>query len=154
MATNVDTFYCSKDILKMDNTNVSAIIPTYNAAVSLARSINSSLGQTLKPKEIIVINDGSIDHTAQVAKLNSENIIYIEQENQGQGAARKTGLSAAAGKNVAFLDADDYWLPGFLRNCVEFLETHHGAIAVSTGQIIKAWSHKDVVRPLILAKDI
>lgn len=136
----------------MCDESVSVIIPAYNVAVSLGRCIDSALSQTVRPAQIIVINDGSTDHTAQVAKPYGDNIIYIEQENQGQGAARNVGLRVAERKYVAFLDADDYWLPDFLRNCVEFLETHHEAIAVSTGQIIKLWGHEDLVRPPILTK--
>jgi len=120
--------------------------------VSLARSIDSALAQTSGPEEIIVINDGSTDNTAQVAKTYGDKIIYIEQENLGQGAARNTGLKHATKKYVAFLDADDYWLPDFLMNCVQFLEEYKEAIAVSTGQVIKLWGHKDLVSPPIMVK--
>ena len=136
----------------MTDCNVSVIIPTYNSAVTLARSIDSALVQTLKPKEIIIINDGSTNNTAEVVGNYKDKILYLEQTNQGQGAARNAGLRVAVGKYVAFLDADDYWLPDFLRSCVEFLETHLEAIAVSAGQIIKLWGHKDLIRPPILAR--
>jgi glycosyltransferase involved in cell wall biosynthesis len=134
----------------MNGCSVSIIIPAYNSAVSLARSIDSALAQTAMPEEIIVINDGSTDNTAQVAKAYSDKIVYIEQENLGQGAARNTGLKQATKKYVAFLDADDYWLPEFLMNCVQFLEEYREAIAVGTGQVIKLWGKKDLISPPIL----
>lgn len=136
----------------MTDCNVSVIIPTYNSAVSLAHSIDSALDQTLKPKEIIVINDGSTDNTTEIVGNYKDKILYLEQANQGQGAARNAGLRVAVGKYVAFLDADDYWLPDFLWSCVEFLEVHPEAIAVNTGQIIKLWGHRDLIRPPILAQ--
>ncbi|TKJ38117.1 MAG: hypothetical protein CEE38_04995 [Planctomycetes bacterium B3_Pla] len=136
----------------MAHCDVSVIIPAYNSAVSLARSVDSALAQTSRPDEIIVINDGSTDNTAQVAKAYGNDIILIEQANLGQGAARNAGLRRATKEYIAFLDADDYWLPDFLQTCVGFLEGHAQAIAVSTGQIIKLWGHKDSISPPILAE--
>jgi glycosyltransferase involved in cell wall biosynthesis len=126
----------------MNKHTVSVIIPAYNSAVSLGRSVDSALGQTHKPAQVIVINDGSTDETAKVARSYGERIVYLEQDNQGQGAARNTGLRAATGAFVAFLDADDYWLPHFLGECVEFLEKHEEAVAVSTGILVKLWGKK------------
>lgn len=95
------------------------------------------MSQDLPPAEVIVINDGSTDDTETVARSYGDRIIYFEQENAGQGAARNAGLRVAKGRFVAFLDADDYWLPGFLKACVDFLVTHSEAVAVNTGFIIK-----------------
>jgi len=80
-----------------------------------------------------VINDGSIDQTACVAHSFGERIRYFEQSNQGPAAARNVGMAVATGKYVAFLDADDYWLPGFLKATVEFLDGNPSAVAVSIG---------------------
>ena len=129
---------------------VSVIIPAYDVAVSLGRCLDSVFLQDVSPLQVIVINDGSTDHTAEVAKRYSDRIVYLEQENQGQGAARNAGLRVAQGAFVAFLDADDYWLRGFLKTCVDFLEQHPDAIAVSTGQLIKLWGHKERLNPPIL----
>lgn len=116
---------------------VSVIIPAYNAELSLARCIKSVLAQTLPSFEIIVINDGSSDKTIAVAKGFSENVAVLSQQNQGQGAARNTGLRNASGDYVAFLDADDYWLPDFLQNCIGFLDNNPQAVAVNTSFKIK-----------------
>lgn len=133
------------------DSTVSVIIPAYDVAVSLGRCLDSVFLQDVHAPQVIVINDGSTDHTSEVAKSYGDRILYIEQENQGQGAARNTGLRAAQGEYVAFLDADDYWLPGFLRTCIDFLQQHPDAIAVSTGQVIKRWGHADQINPPVLA---
>jgi hypothetical protein len=121
----------------MNHKAASVIIPAYNAGFSLNACIESVLLQSQPALETIVINDGSIDHTAQIAKSYGDKIIYIEQSNQGQGAARNAGLEKATGEFVAFLDADDYWKPGFLENCLVFLEEYPEAIAVSTAFIVR-----------------
>lgn len=128
----------------MNNSNVSVIIPTYNSAISLSRTIDSALSQVLKPYEVIVINDGSTDNTAEVAQSYGDKIIYIEQENQGQGAARNAGVRVATGHFIAFLDADDYWLPSFLEKTVAFLLAHPEVVAVSTAHIINKWAKQSV----------
>ena len=134
------------------NPTISVIIPAYDVAVSLGRCLDSVFLQNINALQVIVVNDGSTDDTPEVAKSYGDRILYIEQENQGQGAARNTGLRAARGDYVAFLDADDYWRPGFLKACVDFLEHQHDAIAVSTGQVIKLWGHADRINPPMLAE--
>ena len=129
---------------------VSVIIPVYNAAVSLPRSLNSALSQDVQPLEVIVINDGSTDATREVATAYRNLVVYAEQENRGQAAARNAGLRMATGEYVAFLDADDYWLPGFLKTCLAFLDAHPATAAVSAGQLIKVWGKKGRVRPPLL----
>ncbi|MCE5230694.1 glycosyltransferase [bacterium] len=118
---------------------VSVIIPVYNAAPLIARAIKSALNQELSPREVIVIDDGSTDGTADIVRSFGDRVRFISQANQGQGAARNAGLGIANGEFIAFLDADDYWAPGFLRKCVEFLGAHQDAIAVSTGIIVRLW---------------
>lgn len=85
----------------MIDCNVSVIIPTYNSAVSLVRSIDSALGQTLKPKEVIVINDGSTDNTAEIVGNYKDKILYLEQANQDSSAARNRRLHIVTGKYAA-----------------------------------------------------
>ena len=132
--------------------SVSVIIPAYNMAITLDRCLDSVFSQEVSNLQVIVVNDGSTDGTPEVAKHYGDRILYIEQENQGIGGARNTGLRAAQGDYVAFLDADDYWLPGFLCTCADFLQQHSEAIAVSTGQIIKLWGHADRINPPVLAE--
>jgi len=132
------------------NSGVSVIVPVYNAALSLPRCLDSIISQDPRPAEVIVINDGSTDGTAAVAESYIPMIRYIEQENRGQGAARNAGLKQASGEFIAFLDADDYWLPGFTDTTTAFLREHPEPIAVSVGQVIKLWGRKDRIRPALL----
>jgi glycosyltransferase involved in cell wall biosynthesis len=87
----------------------SVIIAAYNAEDTLAETLASVLGQTLPPEEIIVVDDGSIDHTAQVAAGASESIRVIRQENRGAAAALNMGVRLATGDTLGFVDADDLW---------------------------------------------
>ena len=90
---------------------VTVIIPTYNHGPFVAETLASVFIQTLGDQEIIVINDGSPDETATVLRPYAERgqIVYVEQENRGQAAARNRGLAMARGEFVAFLDDDDLW---------------------------------------------
>lgn len=91
---------------------VSVIIPTYNRADMVGDAIQSVLDQTYGDWELIVVDDGSTDDTrAVVARFNDSRIRYIHQENRGLPAARNTGIRAAQGAYIAFLDSDDCFLP-------------------------------------------
>lgn len=95
--------------------NISVVVPTYNCANYIAEALTSVLHQTLSPCEILVIDDGSTDNTAEVvAAFNDSRIRYLKQENAGVSAARNYGLECASGNFIAFLDADDRWLPTML----------------------------------------
>ncbi len=101
---------------------VSVIIPTYNHAHYLPYTIQSVLAQTFTQWEAIIVDDGSTDNPAAVVtRFADPRIRYIHQENQGLSAARNTGIRAAQGEYLAFLDADDEWAPEFLRRCVDVL---------------------------------
>lgn len=89
--------------------NISVIIPVFNCERYLAEAINSVLGQTLPAKEIIVVDDGSTDHSAEVALSFGLKIRYIKLEHGGIGAARNAGVAAMTTGHLAFLDSDDYW---------------------------------------------
>ena len=94
---------------------ISVIIPLYNGAKFIQRSINSVLNQTYQNFEIVVVNDGSTDHGPQiVAQWQHSSIKLISQKNSGVSIARNTGIKAAKGNIIAFLDADDEWLPNHL----------------------------------------
>lgn len=93
---------------------VSVIIPVYNGERYLGEAIESALAQTDEPMEIIVIDDGSTDRSADVARKSGA-VRYEFQENQGIGAARNRGVQVARGDFFAFLDADDLWTPDKLR---------------------------------------
>ena len=99
------------------NPLVTVIIPTYNRSNLLPGAINSVLDQTYKNVEIIVVDDGSTDNTAEIIK-QFEGIKYLYKENGGQGSARNEGLKHSTGDLIASLDSDDEWLPTFLERCV------------------------------------
>jgi glycosyltransferase involved in cell wall biosynthesis len=94
---------------------VSVIIPAFNAGRYVARAIESCLTQTHPPIEIIVVDDGSSDDTAEVVSRFSHRVRLIRQENGGPGAARNQGARVATGDWLGLLDADDYWFPDKLR---------------------------------------
>jgi glycosyltransferase involved in cell wall biosynthesis len=100
---------------------ISAIIPAFNADRFIRRTIESILAQTYTDYEIIVVDDGSTDNTAEVVKNYGPKVNYIYQENSGDGAARNTGIAAAKGDWVAFLDHDDEWLPEKLFSQMELV---------------------------------
>lgn len=103
---------------------VSVIIPAYNAAETLRDAIDSVLAQTYPAYEIIVVDDGSRDATAELAQAYREPVRLIRQTNAGPAAARNAGIAAASGELIAFLDADDVWLPSKLGSQVAFLASH------------------------------
>ncbi len=103
---------------------VSVIIPCYNQAHFLAQAIQSALDQDYPAVEVIVVNDGSPDHTREVAARFGDRIVYIEQENRGLSAARNRGIRAARGRYIAFLDSDDIYLAEALTTLSTFLATH------------------------------
>lgn len=103
---------------------VSVIMPAYNARPYIAEAINSVLEQDYPHVELIVIDDGSRDGTAECAESFGERVKVIRQANAGVAAARNKGLAEARGELIAFLDADDVWLPGKLKAQVEYLHAH------------------------------
>ncbi|MCC7355150.1 MAG: glycosyltransferase [Anaerolineae bacterium] len=107
---------------------VSAIIPTYNCAEYIVEAIESILAQTYQDLEIIVIDDGSTDNTRQLLAPYQDRIIYLYQENQGESVARNRGIRLARGEYVAFLDADDWWVPTKLERQVAILDAQPAAV--------------------------
>ena len=103
---------------------ISIIIPTYNSAQYICEAIESVLNQTYKDFEIIVVDDGSTDNTKEVIKPYLNKIKYIYQQNSGPSAARNRGIKEAKGEYIAFLDADDIWLPQKLELQIKFMETY------------------------------
>ncbi len=91
--------------------SVSVIIPTYNYGRFINEAIESALGQTYPPPEVIVVDDGSTDDTEAVVRSFGERVKYIRQENAGVCAARNYGVAESSGELIAFLDADDIWEP-------------------------------------------
>lgn len=107
----------------MSNNLVSVIIPTYNRAQLVVEAIKSVEMQSYPAVQIIVIDDGSVDNTAQIVAA-FKNVEYYYQENKGQAAARNLGLSYAKGEYIASLDSDDIWHKDFLERAVAALERY------------------------------
>ncbi|MBI3243377.1 MAG: glycosyltransferase [Chloroflexi bacterium] len=101
---------------------VSVIIPTYNLASLLPLTINSVLEQTYPDLETIVVDDGSTDNTPEVMERYSGRVIYIRQPNQGVAAARNTGIRAASGDCLMFMDHDDLLLPHKVQRQVDVMQ--------------------------------
>jgi glycosyltransferase involved in cell wall biosynthesis len=101
---------------------VSVVIPCYNSARYLSETIESALAQSYPRIEIIVVDDGSRDETAKIAR--SYGVRYIYQENRGISAARNKGILHSRGKYVLFLDDDDRLLPNAVETGVSLLEEH------------------------------
>jgi glycosyltransferase involved in cell wall biosynthesis len=120
---------------------VSVIIPLYNKGPHIARALKSVLSQTTKNFEVIVVDDGSTDDGAEVVgKFYDPRIWLIQQENQGVSAARNRGIDSAKGELIAFLDADDEWLPEFLETILHLRWRFPGAGAYATA-FIKEFSN-------------
>jgi len=105
---------------------VSIIIPLYGGAAFIRATLQSALGQTYPNIEVVVVNDGSPDNSEQVAEdlLRVKRVVYVKQRNQGVAAARNTGIRAATGELVAFLDQDDLWAPDKLELQVRHFAAH------------------------------
>jgi glycosyltransferase involved in cell wall biosynthesis len=113
----------------MDNPRISVIVPAYNRADLLPRTIESVARQSLLPFEVIIIDDESSDNTPDVCGQLIDryrgrlNIIYNRHDvNKGEGGARNTGIRLAQGDYLAFLDSDDEWLPEKLEKQINFLQ--------------------------------
>ena len=116
---------------------VSVIIPCYNNESFVAEAIQSALDQSYEYKEVIVIDDGSTDNSAALIRSFGNQIIFLEQKNQGAPIARNLGLNLAKGQFVKFLDADDLLMPDCLALQVDQLKSLGPfSNAVVTGDVI------------------
>ena len=103
---------------------VSVIIPSYNAASHIENCVKSALAQTYQAIEVIVVDDGSTDNTADVLRPYAQKVRYLKIKNSGPSIARNQGIQHAGGKYIAFLDSDDEWLPRKLERQIVFMEGH------------------------------
>lgn len=109
----------------MNNPLVSIIIPVYNAEQFLTETIESTLQQSFKNIEIIIVDDGSKDNSYQIAKqYDCAQITVVKQANQGASAARNHGIALAKGDYIQFLDADDFLHPQKIENQIETLKNY------------------------------
>ena len=100
--------------IAMKTLSIGVVIPAYNAAHVIAEALESALGQKVPPDQVIVVDDGSTDETAQVVRQFGDRVEYVLQPNRGPSAARNCGWGRLETESVVFLDADDLFLPGAL----------------------------------------
>lgn len=118
--------------------DVSIVIPLYNKERDVGRAISSVLAQSFHDFELIVINDGSTDGSVGVVRhFDDPRIRLIDQANAGVSAARNRGVVEAQSGLVAFLDADDEWLPGFLATIVRLRDRFPDAGVLATGYRVR-----------------
>ncbi len=130
---------------------ISVIVPTYNYAHFIGDCLESIFSQTYKDFEVIVVDDGSTDGTAEILQEYKEKIRYIYQENRGLPSARNTGIQSSHGKFLAFLDSDDLWLPYKLEEQIRILgdDADMGIIFSDAS----AFNERGVIRESILKEE-
>jgi hypothetical protein len=138
---------------------VSVVIPTYQRRRFVMRAVQSVLAQTMQDFEVIVVDDGSSDGTAEALAEVDPRVRHIWQSNRGVSAARNTGIKLAEAPVVAFLDSDDRWRPEHLAVVSEALRRHPSALLATTcphfhvgGRVREADLHD--ARPLMLAESL
>jgi glycosyltransferase involved in cell wall biosynthesis len=117
---------------KHTNPLVSVIIPTFNRGWIVKEAIESVLAQDFTDFELIVVDDGSTDNTADILRGFGSHIRVVRQSNAGVSAARNRGIQASVGHWIAFLDSDDLWLPKKLSLQVDFFDSHADAMICQT----------------------
>jgi glycosyltransferase involved in cell wall biosynthesis len=120
---------------------VSVIIPIFNGAAFLSEAINNIKQQSFQPQEIIIVDDGSTDETANIAAEFKDSVNYIYQSNQGPAAARNKGLEIARGDLIGFLDVDDRWSKNNLSAMLAFFSISP-ATDVAIGKL-RLWRVKE-----------
>lgn len=123
---------------------ISVVIPVFNRANVIRRALDSVLAQTLPPHEIIVVDDGSTDGTADIVAAHYPSVTLIRQTNQGQPVARNVGIARATGDLIALLDSDDCWLPEKLRLQAEVF-TQNPQLGLVATQKYKNLAKKPVI---------
>src|SRR6202023_3733794 len=118
---------------------VSVIIPVFNGADTIAAAIDSALAQEFGGDiEVIVVNDGSTDATSSVLDAYRARVTVLDRVNGGPASARNAGVRASHGEYIAFLDADDIWMPGKLEQTLAALERDSNAAMIYTNASIMA----------------
>ena len=117
--------------------NISVIIPLYNKASEIELTLRSVLMQSLQPREIIIVDDGSTDESVEIVeRIASPLVRIIRQENQGVSAARNRAMREATGEWVALIDGDDMWCTDYLQRVAQMIERYPGCGAYGVGFFI------------------
>lgn len=133
----------------MEEKVISVVIPLYNKANTIARTLKSVFDQSYGNYEIVIVDDGSTDGSdAIVERLNDDRIRLIRQENAGVSAARNKGIREARGKYIALLDGDDEWKPEYLSTQVNLIANFPDCSVFVTGYEFKDQNNK-VTYPII-----
>ena len=143
----------------------SVIIPTYNAEKFIANALDSVFTQTYRPIEILVVDDGSTDRTAEIVQnyqtsktnktneTNKTNLIYIHQQNSGPSRARNTGIKAAKGEYIAFLDADDLWTKNKLEKQIKLFKQDPRIDVVFTDAKVTRFKNNKIQENIMFQKN-
>lgn len=133
---------------------ISVVIPLYNKAHTIVKTLNTVMCQTYNDFEVIIVNDGSTDNGVEVIKMNfsDRRIRIINQENAGVGAARNRGAEEARGEWLAFLDGDDEWLPSYLQTMVNAMEQHPQSDIIGCASYYKDLSTGEVSAHALIDK--
>lgn len=122
---------------------ISVVIPLYNKERHIAETLDSVLNQVVRPKEVIVVNDGSTDNGAEIViGYSKRGVRLINQNNKGASSARNAGVKASSGEYIAFLDADDCWYPDHLKAIQELIRKYPSAGLLSTRHEICLEGHR------------
>lgn len=110
---------------------ISVVIPLYNKAFSIEKTLKTVLQQTFSDFEIVIINDGSTDNSAEIVEsIKDCRVQLYHQENQGAAAARNFGIEKSNGNLIAFLDADDFWNPNHLEELYKLYEDFRTVVCI------------------------
>ena len=129
----------------MDKIKVSIIIPVYNVEKYLAKCLDSIINQTLKDIEIICVNDGSTDNSLEILTdyaISDSRVIIINQKNAGLSAARNTGIDAATGEYIGFVDSDDWVDTNFYENL--YNEAVNNQCDIAVAGIIRHYKQQNI----------
>src|SRR4051794_25124057 len=115
---------CLADYTRVQPMKFSVLMPAYNAADTIDQALQSVFAQTVRPHEILVVDDGSTDATGAIIARYRQRVQYFQQANAGVAAARNALCARAGGDVIAYLDADDSWHPRYLEIQQKNFEQH------------------------------
>ena len=138
----------------MEEGLVSIITPCYNGAKYIRETIDSVIAQTYPKWEMIIVDDGTKDNSAEIVRgYTDERIHLIQQKNAGSAAARNNGIRQCNGQYIALLDADDLWKPDFLKKQIAFMKKRKAVCVFCSYERIDGHS-KQILHPTIAKKKI